>query len=35
MVEPRPTVPAPGAEGYQVREREDDFNHDKEQDKAQ
>jgi hypothetical protein len=21
-------VPAPGAEGYQVREREDDFNHD-------
>jgi quercetin dioxygenase-like cupin family protein len=36
MVEPRPTVPAPGAEGYQVREREDNFNHDNaaEQDKA-
>ena len=36
-VEPRPTEPAPGAEGFQVREREDDFNHDndKEQDKAQ
>ncbi len=28
MVEPRPTVPAPGGEGFQVREREDDFNHD-------
>ncbi len=36
MVEPRPTVPAPGAEGFQVREREDDFNHDNntEQDEA-
>ena len=27
LLEPRPTVPAPGAEGFQVREREDDFNH--------
>lgn len=27
VVEPRPTVPAPGGEGYQVREREDNFNH--------
>jgi hypothetical protein len=27
-VEPRPTEPAPGAEGYQVREGEHDFNHD-------
>jgi len=26
-VEPRPTEPAPGAEGYQVREQEDDYNH--------
>ena len=24
---PRPTEPAPGGEGYEVREREDDFNH--------
>jgi len=28
-VEPRPTVPAPGAEGFQVRENADNFNHDK------
>jgi gentisate 1,2-dioxygenase len=27
MVEPRPTEPAPGAEGYRVREGEDDLNH--------
>ena len=27
-VEPRPTVPAPGAEGFQVRENADNFNHD-------
>jgi hypothetical protein len=26
-VEPRPGTPAPGAEGYQVRESEDNFNH--------
>jgi hypothetical protein len=29
-VEPRPTVPAPGGEGYQVREDERNFNHDDE-----
>jgi hypothetical protein len=28
MVEPRPTQPAPGAEGFQAREFEQDFNHD-------
>ena len=28
LVEPRPTVPAPGAEGFQVREEEQNFNHD-------
>jgi hypothetical protein len=27
-VEPRPTEPAPGAEGYRVREGEQNFNHD-------
>ena len=27
MVEPRPTQPAPGAEGFQAREFEQDFNH--------
>src|SRR5689334_23287222 len=27
LVEPRPTEPAPGAEGYQVREAERNFNH--------
>jgi quercetin dioxygenase-like cupin family protein len=27
QVEPRPSTPAPGAEGYQVRESEDNFNH--------
>ena len=27
LVEPRPTEPAPGAEGFAVREAEDDFNH--------
>jgi quercetin dioxygenase-like cupin family protein len=27
LVEPRPTVPAPGAESYRVREEEQDFNH--------
>jgi quercetin dioxygenase-like cupin family protein len=26
-VEPRPTTPAPGAEGFQAREDEDNFNH--------
>jgi quercetin dioxygenase-like cupin family protein len=30
MVEPRPTTPAPGAEGFQAREFEQDFNHDEE-----
>jgi mannose-6-phosphate isomerase-like protein (cupin superfamily) len=30
LVEPRPTSAAPGAEGYQVREAEQDFNHSKE-----
>ena len=33
MVEPRPTEPAPGAEGYQVREAEQDYNHSKEGDR--
>jgi quercetin dioxygenase-like cupin family protein len=28
QVEPRPSVPAPGAEGFAAREGEDDFNHD-------
>lgn len=28
QVEPRPSVPAPGAEGFQAREREDNDNHD-------
>src|SRR3954467_7597030 len=28
MVEPRPTQPAPGAEGFQAREFEQNFNHD-------
>src|SRR5437016_6469137 len=28
MVEPRPTTPAPGAEGFQAREFEQNFNHD-------
>ena len=28
MVEPRPTTPAPGAEGFQAREFEKNFNHD-------
>src|SRR4030095_14625552 len=27
QIEPRPSVPAPGSEGFQVREREDNFNH--------
>jgi gentisate 1,2-dioxygenase len=27
LVEPRPTVPAPGAENFQVREEEQNFNH--------
>ena len=27
LVEPRPTTPAPGAEGYQAREAEQNFNH--------
>jgi hypothetical protein len=27
MVEPRPTTPAPGAEGFQPREFEQNFNH--------
>ena len=27
MVEPRPSVPAPGAEDFRVREQETDFNH--------
>ena len=27
MVEPRPSEPAPGAEGFRVREEEQDFNH--------
>jgi hypothetical protein len=27
LVEPRPKTPAPGAEGYQVREAEENFNH--------
>jgi mannose-6-phosphate isomerase-like protein (cupin superfamily) len=27
QVEPRPSVPAPGGEGFQARESEDDFNH--------
>jgi quercetin dioxygenase-like cupin family protein len=27
QVEPRPATPAPGAEGFQARESEDDFNH--------
>ena len=27
QVEPRPSEPAPGGEGFQVREAEDDFNH--------
>jgi len=30
VVEPRPTEPAPGAEGYRVREDERSFNHDEE-----
>ena len=30
MVEPRPTQPAPGAEGFQAREFETDYNHDEE-----
>src|SRR4051812_49671879 len=30
MVEPRPTTPAPGAEGFQAREFESNFNHDEE-----
>jgi len=28
LVEPRPTMPAPGAEGFRVREEEQNFNHD-------
>jgi hypothetical protein len=28
QVEPRPSTPAPGAEGFKAREGEDDFNHD-------
>jgi hypothetical protein len=28
QVEPRPTIPAPGAEWFKAREGEDDFNHD-------
>ena len=27
QIEPRPSAPAPGGEGFQVREREDNFNH--------
>ena len=27
LVEPRPTIPAPGAEDFRVREEEDHFNH--------
>ena len=27
QIEPRPSVPAPGGESFQVREREDNFNH--------
>ena len=27
QIEPRPSVPAPGGEGFRVREREDNFNH--------
>jgi hypothetical protein len=27
QVEPRPKEPAPGAEGYRVREEEQNFNH--------
>src|SRR6202158_3429968 len=27
LVEPRPSVPAPGGEGFQVRENEDNWNH--------
>ena len=30
MVEPRPTTPAPGAEGFQAREFEQNFNHNEE-----
>src|ERR671914_2868124 len=30
LVEPRPTTPAPGAEDFQAREMEQDFNHQKE-----
>jgi hypothetical protein len=33
LVEPRPTEPAPGAEGYQVREAEQDYNHSEEGDR--
>jgi len=28
MVEPRPSVPAPGGENFRVREEEANFNHD-------
>jgi hypothetical protein len=28
IVEPRPTAPAPGAEGFQARDFEQNFNHD-------
>jgi hypothetical protein len=27
QVEPRPTEPAPGGEGFEVRHLEDDYNH--------
>jgi len=27
QIEPRPSVPAPGGESFQVRESEDNFNH--------
>jgi len=27
LVEPRPTTPAPGAEGFEARETESNFNH--------
>src|SRR5258706_15009525 len=32
MVEPRPTTPAPGAEGFQAREFEQNFNHEEQRD---
>jgi hypothetical protein len=27
LIEPRPTTPAPGAEGFRVREAEENLNH--------